>query len=683
MRLPPFEISVPSWTPTALDRWAVLTREAAKTVAYSGNNDAFEQMLATLRKMAYEGRFAGLPILLKRRLTARALTWLWINDEMICSRMLTPQLLNMLVSNQQPRLTRISLQQLAQLYFHRFDLLDDREGLRGLLAQKLLQQLEKLEALKIQSSWVDPLDTLKREGHWLLATDGPIKLVGRVRKEGRELGEAFREFGLEGFDNGRFGDICRAQFYLETLRELPLGAFDPVMDELQKPSVAKAPFEGNRRIGHVALEILIDRAGQEPGDAWQDFIINLAGDPRISSKSLSYREWWQPLGEARIEKVRAWLSKEDLRLFLQAVEQYGNETNNYELKRMFPARKVFLEGLFKLKLIRSTRLILGQRARHSVKRILNQDVKTSFASLDGAMSDKAVIYLDCGDFHLVEGSHSFKVWLYLAAPGDMLRSYEKSSFSHHDLTKKIPTLYRDLYPGLPLDAFVHSPNLWQHKVFSFLANNGISLDMECLLSQEDYRYQLRRYGIPVVNSKRIIIPKPVPQPEISHSSKRHGDLFETPKNKYLTLADLPVEAVVELPQVEPISARTLTTTHSPDPILTTPKKQPEPVESSYKKSIPQRVAVPKSSKKIPAFMREGGLSSLSEAALEILRYFRNNPGDPVRYAVNVFDIEAREIIKVLYGPLKGMCKQDSQFGWQLTDEAIAELDAFDKQQGDS
>ncbi len=89
---------------------------------------------------------------------------------------------------------------------------------------------------------------------------------------------------------------CRAHFYLETLRNLPLGAADPVLDELLKPSVAKAPFEGTRRIGHVALEILIDRAGQEPGDVWQNLILNLAGDPRISSTAANYREWWQPLG---------------------------------------------------------------------------------------------------------------------------------------------------------------------------------------------------------------------------------------------------------------------------------------------------------------------------------------------------------------------------------------------------
>jgi len=128
--------------------------------------------------------------------------------------------------------------------------------------------------------------------------------------------------------------------------------------------------------------------------------------------------------------------------------------------------------------------------------------------MDGAMSDKAVIYLDCGDFHLVEGSHSFKIWVYLAAPGETLRTYERNTFSHYDLTTTIPGTYKKLYPGLPYDAFVHTPYTWQNKVFTFLAENGIAVDVEQLLSPEDYRLQLRKFGIPAVSAKRTVVPPP-------------------------------------------------------------------------------------------------------------------------------------------------------------------------------
>lgn len=642
MRLPSLELPVVEWGSALVERWTVLVSKASKMESNTGNNDAFERMLAVLRNMGSSGRFDGLAELLKRRLTARALTWLWLNDEVMASRLLNPRLLEVLLDAQQPRLTRITLQQLAQLYFRRFDRLDDREGLRELLEHKLQQQLEKMPAPKIQGAAPDPLVTLKSEGHWLLGIEGPSRLASKVREDGRELGETLAVLGLQGFDDGRYGDICRAHFYLETLRHLPLGEWDPVMDELLKPSVSKAPFEGGKRIGHVALEILIDRVGQEPSDAWQNFILNLAGDPRIASTASNYREWWQPLGEARIQRVRGWLSKEDLRLFLQAVEQFGIETQNDDLQRMFPARKLFLEGLFKLKLIRNTRLLLGGRAQQSVKRILGKDVKTSFARMDGPMNDKAVIYLDCGDFHLVEGSHSFKIWVYLAAPGELLRSYERNSFSHSDLTTAIPATYNRLYPGLPFDACVHTPHTWQNKVFGFLAENGIELDIEQLLSREDYRLQLQRFGIPVVNARRTAIPQPV-------------------------VAEPALKRTVTANRIAPQTASTRTAPRSMELVVDGVAGNPQ---------NGQQVA--------PATVSDvERIQQLKPSALKVLRYFADNPGDKVRYAANVFGVEAREINQILYGPLKGMCGQDDKFGWHLTEAARQQLEAFDQQQRDA
>lgn len=751
MRLPPLEFPAASWGAPMLERWTALARKAATMEASAGNNDAFERMLAMLRGMASSGRFDGLPELLRRRITARALSWLWLNDELIASRLLNTRLLAALLDAQQPRLTRMTLQQLAQLYFRRFDRLDEKEGLREILEQSLVQQLDLMPPSKIQTSRADPLVTLRRDGRWLLSLDGPRQLAERVRQGERELGETFMALGLHGFDDGRYGDICRAHFYLETLRQLHPGESDPVLDELLKPSVSKAPFEGTRRIGHVALEILIDRAGQEPGEVWQNFILNLAGDPRISSSAVNFREWWQPLGQERIQKVRGWLSKEDLRLFLQAVDQYGLETANTEMQRMFPARKRFLEGLFKLKLIRNTRLLLGSKARQSVKRILGKDVKTSFAEMDGAMSDKAVIYLDCGDFHLVEGSHSFKIWAYLAAPGEALRTYERNTFSHYDLTTTIPGTYKKLYPGLPYDAFVHTPYTWQNKVFTFLAENGIAIDVEQLLSPEDYRLQLRKFGIPAVSAKRTVVPPPakegaktatrsptVAQQGTGHSTaptsrdadvptprRRTDDVASAAANGADTSAissvrDNPVLQRTKLPALSSLQLATLRyieahphcgfhalleavsdqggnvlhvktmlggslsqyvqqhgeehwllSAHGEQLVAELNRSDP----SSAIQSVPH-TATATATAPAPAGSR---VARLEPFALAVLHYFAANPGDKVRYAANVLEVEARLVNQALYGPLKGICMQDDKYGWQLTGAAQRELDAFEAQ----
>lgn len=741
MRLPPYELPRVDWPVRQIERWTVLVEKAARMESATGQNDAFERMLAVLRNMASTGRFDGLADLLKRRLAARALSWLWLNDEVIASRLLNPRLMEALLEAQQPRLTRMTLQQLAQLYFRRFDLLDEREGLRQLLEQSLQEQLQKLPASRFDGERADPLLTLKQDGSWLLGLDGPSRLAERVRKAGRELGESFAQMGLQGFDDGRYGDVCRAHFYLETLRNLSVGEWDPVMDELLKPSVSKAPYQGNRRIGHAALEVLIDRAGQEPGDAWQNFILNMAGDPRIASSAPNYREWWLPLGEARIQKVRGWLSKEDLRLFLQAVEQYGLETDNHELQRMFPARKLFLEGLFKLKLIRNTRLLLGGRAQLSVKRILGKEVKTSFAKMDGQMNDKAVIYLDCGDFHLVEGSHSFKIWVYLAAPGEALRSYERNTFSHGDLITIIPATYKKLYPRLPYEAIVHTPHTWQSKVFQFLADNGIELDIEQLLSKQDYKLQLSKFGIPVVNPRKTSSSTAATQSASEPASvTQKPEPFRAEPQRPSGLRDQNKAVLDEGKAHYTSTAQPATTSGNAGPSrqehfsslqIAVLKKLQSDMSCSVQEIASATAhfggteknvsTMLKTSLAVYVFSQSGFFWSLSKQGYEllarmttdggapspavtsaplntaetlkgaadllrhlkpqelsVLRYISRHPGDKVRYAANVLNVEAREINQALYGALKKLCKQDSQFGWHLTDVAKAALEAFDQ-----
>ncbi len=68
-----------------------------------------------------------------------------------------------------------------------------------------------------------------------------------------------------------------------------------------------------------------------------------------------------------------------------------------------------------------------------------------------------------------------------------------------------------------------------------------------------------------------------------------------------------------------------------------------------------------------------GLQGLGTFELQVLWYFKENPGDKVRYAANVLGVEAREINQLLYGPLKGMCTQDQLHGWSVTDEIRSAL----------
>lgn len=643
MKLPEAKSMQTKWNFPTVSSWTELQTKASKIEGAAGQNSAFEQMRTKLRNMAISGRFEELPGLLKRRLTARALSWFWFSGDHYAERLLKPQFLSELLYAQQPRLTRITLQQLVQLYFRRFDLLDLHDGFRDLLEQALLSQLERLPEPRIASLRPNPLIILKQEGSRLISLNGPRQLAEQTLLAGRELSTTFKELGLQGLDDGRYGDVCRAHFYLETLRNLPLDEWSPVMDELVKPLVSKAPFEGERCIGHAALEILIDRAGQEPSDTWQTFVLNLAGDPRIASSAANYRQWWQPLGEARIQKVRGWLSREDLRLFLQAVEQYGIQSHNDDLQRMFPARKRFLEGLFKLKLIRNSRLLLGNKAQQIVKEILGKEVRTSFAPMDGTMNDKAIIYLDCGDFYLIEGSHSFKLWVYLAQPSDTLTSYDKRIFSHHSLTSSIPANYRKLYGMLPSASFVHTPHTWQHKVFSFLAENGISLDMEQLLSQQDYQYQLRRFGIPVVNPNRTQVPTPLQLPT------KPLDTREVKSDRQVSL---PQSTIGRATQSASAKFQTATITSA----------------------IGMKRSFSALSEKCP------NISLLTPIELKILGYFAKKPETSAIQAANALNLKFPDVYKTLVkgARAKLYTLNISKNVWHLTPVAIAEFAVYEE-----
>lgn len=505
MKLPEPETLSLNWKTSALEGWCHLVREVRRLGAQAGKGDLFQKITAELLQMSRSGDLHRLPELLKKRVTARALTQLSLENADFRRRMMSKKVLESLVTMQQPRLGIMPLHALISLYFREFDHLDQQEeGLRAELEQVIRAQLDvRLKGQRHQPTR-DLLTVLQGEAPWLLSSDGPKRLVDHVRAENRELAAAFVDFELQGLDSGRYADICRAHYYLETLKHIPVGKNDEVFSELLKPSVCKAPYLGQKRIGHVALEILIDRAQGDPGECWQNFIMDLAGDPRIASSAANYREWWKPIGEDRIEKVRSWLAKEDLRLFLKALEQYSLESGKADLQRMYPARKRFLEGLDKLKLVHRTRLMLGRDAETAIRKILGSELKTSYVKL--SMPDKAVIYIDCGEFCLIEGSHSFKLWIYLAPPSEKVYSYDVKVLSHQDLTINVPASYRKKYgENAPYLGITHHPTTWQYRVFEFLAEHGISLDMETLLEQREYDYYLARFGMPVVSQSKTVL----------------------------------------------------------------------------------------------------------------------------------------------------------------------------------
>lgn len=480
------------------EQWVKLTTNTKKIADGAGQSQEFKALEEGVRRLVLQGDFEQVKKILRKRRGVRVLTQLWIDNDEVRKCSFNESFISF-IQEQHPKLGMSSLINLVSLLYRYFDELNIGPAFQKLTTW-LSQQIDmRLKDRKRNSDTI--LSVLHQHKNWLFDVTAPKAVVDLAKKNHLDLNDQLKKLRLSELPQGRFLNICHAQYYLETLRDIPLGEDHEILSELSKTEVAGMPYEDGKRIGHIALEIIIDRSGGAPSNVWQNFVLDLAGDPRIASTTKNYREWWKPMGEHRINTVTSWLAKEDLRLFLGAIEEYGKQSNDVALNRMFPARKRFLEGLYEHGLIRNTRLMLGYSAASMVNQILGKSLTTSYINLKG-MNDKSIIYLDCGSFHLIEGSHEFKLWLYMGLPSQKLKDYSLRELNHSDLTISFVKDFKKANEVAQYKDITHSPTTWQRNAIEFLAENGVELDLEKVLSEEDYHVYIRRFGVPVVSKKQ-------------------------------------------------------------------------------------------------------------------------------------------------------------------------------------
>ena len=474
-------------------QWNSLTLQTKKIADGAGQGEEFKALEQQVRQCVLSRDITQLKNTLLKRKGVRVLTQLWIDKEEVRKGSLNEETIDY-IQAKHPKLGMSSLMNLISLVYRYFDALVDG-NIFNRLTQWLKQQIE--QRLKDRKNSSDTILSVLNQAKWLFDLTAPKALVNIAKQNHLDLNEQLKKLRLNELPQGRFLDICHAQYYLDTLKEIPVGEQHDVLHELLKQDVATMPFEEGKRIGHIALEIIIDRSAGAPSEIWQNFVLNLAGDPRIANTATNYRQWWKPIGENRVKAVTSWLAKEDLRLFLGAIEEYANYTGDEALNRMFPARKRFLEGLYEHGFVRNARLMLGNQAEHTVKRVLGKSLTTSYINLRG-MTQTSIIYLDCGDFHIIEGSHNFKLWIYMGLPSEKLNDYSLSELNHFALTNSFPQEFKKNYPKGELMPIQHSPTSWQKNAIDFLTQNGIELDLEKLFYKDEYRRYVNRYGLPVV-----------------------------------------------------------------------------------------------------------------------------------------------------------------------------------------
>ena len=349
---------------------------------------------------------------------------------------------------------------------------------------------DKLYDIKSVEKWLKKSKFLRGElDHntaQILSGEGPKWLAEGCHQHRLDFDVRVEQVGLGNYMSGRFLATAKNIYYLETLRNLKSGENHEILHEVQKPAVYESRYTENSLLGHEVLKILISKADtSQISDHWMNVIMAIAGDPRVSKRNERYIRWWSKVPNL-INKVRGWLSKLDLKLFLKSLEDLSDQLGNDEFKRMYPLRKRFLEGLLEQELVTGTRLFLNHKAKLYLEKNYKKEHLPSFSSVKG---DKSLIYIALSNVHVVEGTHSCKFWIYknLADTAAVFND-EEDRFKYRDLTLGMhENMLIEQGEGC-YEAIQHTKSgTWQVNAAIALKEAGVDIDASRLLTQPDYQ----------------------------------------------------------------------------------------------------------------------------------------------------------------------------------------------------
>ena len=365
----------------------------------------FEEAQQALLAAAQRGEQA-LYDRLRRPIDIRALSYLLGSEGDKAQQIqLTPQLVNRLTGPRR-QLSTLTLLQLISAWFRRYDLFNHLRGLQALgsLLQAQLEQRQNPGRTGTLSLYIE-------HRALLFSVDAASRLAKHAHAAGN-FETIIEQYGLTTQADSRLVTLARARYYLARLEALPVGADSPLLNKVTQPEIRDAPLDGEGElIGHAVLRSLISRAGANSvSDAWRNTILSIAGDPRVPQSHPKYLKWWSRLEPELIHKVRGWLAGFDLKLFLDALEQYGKDRSDEDLKRMYPARKRFLEGLLKQGLVNNTRLFISRDMKRYLIQAFREEELPAYAIVNDPRYSRSMIYLDVAGVHILEGSHNRAIY---------------------------------------------------------------------------------------------------------------------------------------------------------------------------------------------------------------------------------------------------------------------------------
>jgi hypothetical protein len=365
--------------------------------------------------------------------------------------------------------------------------------------QYYLNDFSKIDNLEYASLWLIKARNTRKLTQWydqsLISPDGAKWVAEQAITKSKDFDQVIHDLELDQYQSGDFMESAQRIYYVEQLKTITTNQPHELLVEVQKKDVYQSRFDQSELLGHKILKILIERAPTDNiHESWLNVIMAIAGDPRIPNSHYRYITWWSYMPAHFISKVRGWLSRLDLKLFLEALEDFSNSSYDPEMKRMYPSRKRFLEGLYDKKLIQNTRLYMSRQMAHYLKKNYKSEHLPDFSIVtDG---DKSIIYVDLGYAHIIEGSHTCYLWIYKAlAPSATVFDYGKTQETYSGLTSGLNRKMWD--KGVSSIATItHNPRhfSWQRKAVDTLVDLRVPVTIKDVLTPDDYRTYVRRFG---------------------------------------------------------------------------------------------------------------------------------------------------------------------------------------------
>ena len=467
------------------------------TTAGKGST-AIQEAQIKVRQLIREGRFEVLSEAVRDRRRLLALCVCLANEPQAFQRLRFTEKLAESFADKEVIVSTQALRHLLRCYFNFFVKVHSRKD--GILFIACLDAaVQKVKERRQSSSNFTNIDAIIGNIHLFLDAQAPQKVVNLSLQHNQSIEKELVDLGIADYLDSEFHEQCRLAYYIKQLETLDLDSDHKILHEVAEDRIKNARVSSNGPyLGHAALRILIGRnLHRDISTPWLNCILSIAGDPRTSKNSIDYQNWWAPLDHKLLEATLRWLSKVELKFFLQLLEDSGKY--NEKIARMFPQRKAFIEGLLNRGLIASTRLMLGNAARYYFSSV-DQELLSKISYAKVKTPETSFVYIrlrgngqSSETLHLMEGTHNCCLRMQTHLPEySRIDDFGEDKFSDAECRSGFLCCAS---PNHSYDSIeiVHSKD-WQVKALNFIQQHGFNLSpadigLNSLHYKETYGYR--------------------------------------------------------------------------------------------------------------------------------------------------------------------------------------------------